>query len=178
MADVQLKIASKNDIDTAALVNMINAVYRKAEDDIWQKEHQRVSHERLTEIIEKQELLIAIIDNDIAGCIHIEPVNVTLYKFKMLTANPKHKGIGIGSRLVKFAEETALKMGAETMQLELLVPTQFTHKDKVFLHNWYTKIGYVKKSTHSVDYCHDGISQFLKTPCKAIVYQKPLILPS
>ncbi|MDF1673269.1 MAG: GNAT family N-acetyltransferase [Vicingaceae bacterium] len=174
--DVQLKIASKQDINITALVNMINAVYRNAEDEIWQKEHLRISNDRLTEIIGKQELLIAVINDEIAGCIHLEPVNKLLYKFKMLAANPKYKGIGIGSKLVKFAEETAINYGADTMQLELLVPTDFIHEDKVFLNNWYSKIGYIKKSTHSVDYCHDGISQFLKVDCEAIVYQKPLIL--
>ncbi len=175
MCNISLKIASFNDINIAALVNMINAVYRNAEDEIWQKEHLRVSTERLTEIIEKQELLIAVSNNEIAGCIHLEPVNNKLYKFKMLVANPKYKGTGIGSKLVKFAEETALYNGASTMQLELLVPTKFIHQDKVFLHNWYSKIGYVKKSTHSVDYCHEGISQFLKVDCEALVYQKLLI---
>lgn len=174
--DVQLKIASKEDINIAALVNMINAVYRISEDEIWQKEHLRVSEERLIEIIDKQELLIAVIDDEIAGCIHLEPMNKELFKFKMLVANPKYKGIGIGSKLVKFAEKTASNYGANTMQLELLVPTDFIHQDKVFLHNWYSKIGYKKKSIHSVDYCHDGISQFLKVDCEAIVYQKPLIL--
>lgn len=173
--DVQLKIASKEDINLTALINMINAVYRNAEDEIWQEEHLRVSTARLKEIISKQELLIAIVENEIAGCIHLEPVSNNLYKFKMLTANPKYKGIGIGSKLVRFAEEKAINLGASTMQLELLVPTDFIHQDKVFLHNWYSKIGYVKKSVHSVDYCHDGISQFLKVNCEAIVYQKPLI---
>ncbi len=175
MDDIKLKIASKNDINITALVNMINAVYRNTEDEIWLKEHQRVSAERLTEVIDKKELLIAIIENKIAGCIHLEPINNTLYKFKMLTANPTYKGIGIGSKLVKFAEEQAVVYGATTMQLELLVPTDIILEDKVFLHNWYSKIGYVKKSTHSVDYCHEGISQFLKIDCNAIVYQKPLI---
>lgn len=175
MIDVDLKIASQQDSNITALVNMINAVYRNAEDDIWQKEHLRVSKERLLEIISKQELLLAYIGNDVAGCIHLEPTDKALYKFKMLAANPKYKGIGIGSKLVQFAEETAISYGAKTMQLELLVPTGFIHQDKVFLHNWYSKIGYVKKSVHSVDYCHDGISQFLKVDCEAIVYQKPLI---
>ena len=176
MIDVYLKIASIQDINVTALVNMINAVYRTAEDEIWQKEHLRVSAERLTEIIDRKELLIATVNNEIAGCIHLEPMDNTLYKFKMLAANPKYKGTGIGSRLVGFAEDIAKELGAKTMQLELLVPTEFIHQDKVFLHNWYSKIGYLKKSTHSVDYCHDGISQFLKVDCEAIVYQKPLIL--
>ena len=156
---------------------MINKVYRKAEDEIWHKNHERISIERLTEIIEKEELLIAKNDKTLVGCIHLEPVSNSLHKFKMLAANPQFKGMGVGSKLIKFAEKTAIERGASKMQLELLIPTEFIHQDKVFLHNWYSRIGYKEISEHSVDYCHEGISKFLKTPCKAVVYQKPLVLP-
>jgi len=176
MNDIVLKIVSINDqINITALVNMINAVYRTTEGNIWQKEHARISNERLIEIISNKELLLAYKDNEIIGCIHLEKMDLHLYKFKMLVANPKYKGKGVGSWLVKYAEDIARQNGAQIMQLELLIPTEFIHPDKVFLHNWYTKIGYVKKETHSVDYCHPGISLFLKTPCEAIIYQKPLI---
>lgn len=176
MQDFSLHIASKDSVDTQSLFTMINKVYRNAEDDIWQKNHERISIDRLTEIIEKEELLLAKKGKNIAGCIHLEPVNNGLYKFKMLAANPIFKGMGVGSALVKFAEKTAVERDALKMQLELLVPTEFSHPDKVFLHNWYSRIGYKEISEHSVDYCHEGISKFLKTPCKAVVYQKPLVL--
>ena len=176
MQDFSLHIASKDSVDVQSLCVMINKVYRKAEDDIWQKNHERISIDRLTEIIEKEELLLAKNNKAIAGCIHLEPVNTDLYKFKMLAANPQFKGMGVGSVLVKFAEKTAIERGALKMQLELLVPTEFNHPEKVFLHNWYSRIGYREISEHSVDYCHEGISKFLKTPCKAVVYQKPLVL--
>jgi GNAT superfamily N-acetyltransferase len=176
MTDVSLKIASINDnINIPALVHMINEVYRSAEDYIWKPEHQRTSFERLNGVIASNELLIAYVNEEIAGCIHLEKINKQLYKFKMLAVPDLYKGNKLGSKLVAFAESTALSYGANTMQLELLTPVGFTHQNKLFLHNWYTKIGYLQKSIHSVDYCHPGISEFLKIDCNAVVYQKPLI---
>lgn len=176
MQDIVLKIASKNDtIDITALVNMINAVYRTSEHNLWIEDYNRISNELLADIIKTKELLIAKIENDIVGCIHLEKMDEHLYKFKMLAVSPSYKGTGLGSKLVKFAENTAKVKGAKTMQLELLVPTDFIHPDKVLLHNWYTKIGYKEMATYDIDYVHAGISQYLKTGCNAIIYQKPLI---
>jgi len=158
-----------------SLVEMINKVYLKSEGDIWIEGHNRISQERLTEVIQNKELLIAIHQNKICGCIHLEKMDQNHYKFKMLVTNPKFKGKGLGSLLVNFAEQQVKELGASTMQLELLVPTEFEHPDKVFLTNWYTRIGYEKVGEHDVDYVHQGISQFLKTPCKAVVYQKKII---
>ena len=80
-----------------------------------------------------------------------------------------------GCEHVDVAEELAIDRGGEIMQLELLVPTEFIHEDKVVLTKWYTKIGYQKVGTHDVDYVHQGISQFLIADCRAEVYEKPLI---
>jgi len=60
------------------------------------------------------------------------------------------------------------------MQLELLVPTEFSQPNKVFLKNWYTRIGYRKVAEHSVDFVHDGLSTLLKTGCVAEIYHKVL----
>ena len=156
------------------LVKMINDVYVESEGNIWIDEHQRITKERLLEIITLKELLIATSEDEICGCIHLEPMRDSQFKFKMLVANPEFKGKGVGSILVQFAESEAKKMGGEVMQLELLVPTEFTHEDKVFLHNWYSRIGYEKIQEHDVDYVHPGLSKLLKTGCVAKVYQKKL----
>jgi len=92
----------------------------------------------------------------------------------MLVANPMCKGQGIGSILVNFAKEVAKANGANKMQLELLVPTEFSQPNKVFLKNWYTRIGYRKVAEHSVDFVHDGLSTLLKTGCVAEIYHKVL----
>ena len=156
------------------LVSMINQVYLKSESELWKDEHERITKSRLIEIIEKQELLLVVDGDDICGCIHLEPMDESMFRFKMLVANPKFKGKGIGSVLVNFAEDEAKKNGAVKMQLELLVPTEFEHADKVFLNKWYTRIGYHKVEEQSVDAAHDGLSKLLKTGCVAEIYQKVL----
>ncbi len=156
------------------LVEMINAVYKKTEGNIWKTEHVRITQPRLLAIIAKKELLLALAGEEICGCIHLEPMSQTSYKFKMLVANPIFKGKGVGSALVAFAEREAKKEGAKLMQLELLVPTDFKHIDKVFLNNWYTRIGYQKTGVFDVEYLDPGLSKLLKTDCIAQVYQKTL----
>ncbi|MFB0925643.1 MAG: hypothetical protein QMB65_10250, partial [Vicingaceae bacterium] len=112
--------------------------------------------------------------DSICGCIHIETMSKVMSKFKMLVANPLFKGVGVGSVLVKFAENEALKSGAAKMQLELLVPTGYKHSDKIFLNSWYTRIGYQKTAEHDVNYLDPGLTKLLKTDCVAEIYQKVL----
>ncbi|MBL4592896.1 MAG: GNAT family N-acetyltransferase [Flavobacteriales bacterium] len=170
-----MKIVSQLDENQVGfLVRMINAVYKESENDLWKDNHERITRTRLLEIIEKRELLLAIDDSEVLGCIHLEPMDKLMYKFKMLVANPKHKGTGVGSLLVSFAEQQAKKNGAKTMQLELLVPTDFLHSDKVFLRNWYSRIGYRKTAEHDVDFVHEGLSNLLKIGCVAEIYHKKL----
>ena len=176
MNTINIRIANQHDeIHAGFLVKMINDVYHDSEGNIWIDKHNRITPERLLEVIRSKELLLATDHDEICGCIHLERVDKNISKFKMLVANPKHKGKGIGSLLVDYAEQEAVNQGAKIMQLELLVPTDFIHPDKVFLKKWYTRIGYKKIAEHDVDYVHQGISQFLKVGCVAKVYQK--ILP-
>ncbi len=171
--DIELRIATAIDKQRVDfLVVMINEVYKETEGNIWIDDYQRISKEQLIKAICDKELLLAVNNQTIYGCAHLLRLNNLAYKFKMLVANPKYKGTGIGSKLVTYVEQTALGKGASIMQLELLVPTEFIHQDKVFLHNWYTRIGYELKEEHNVDYVHQGISRFLKTGCVAKVYEK------
>lgn len=173
---VVVKIAEQSDnINFKKLKELINEVYLASEASLWVENHRRVSLERLTEIFEKQELIIALIGGEVVGCIHLEPINEDCFKFKMVAVSFNHKRKGVGNKLVSFAEEQAKQYGACKMQLELLVPDEAEHPDKIMLEKWYTSIGYELAEVQSVDYCHDGLAQFLKTPCKAFVYRKALI---
>lgn len=174
---VIVKIADHSDnISIKELVALINAVYLASEASLWVENHRRISKERLTEIFNKNKLIIAKIGIEVVGCLHLEPINHEIYKFKMVAVDFKHKRKGIGGKLIQFAEQQALNSGAKIMQLELLVPDEAEHPDKVMLENWYTSIGYQLEDMQSVDYCHDGLAQFLITPCKAAIYRKALIL--
>lgn len=175
MKNIKTIIASQLDENQVGfLISMVNGVYQDSEGDLWKDEHRRIANPRMLEIIAKGELLLAISEGVIYGCIHLEPMGNLMAKFKMLVTNPQFKKMGIGSLLVGFAESEARKNGKSKMQLELLVPTEFSHPDKVFLSNWYTRIGYKKVAAHDVDYVHQGLSKLLKTGCKAEIYHKDL----
>ncbi len=175
MKNIKTIIASQLDENQVGfLVSMINQVYLESEAELWKDEHDRITIPRLIEIIDKRELLLAVNGNSICGCIHLEPMDESMFKFKMLVANPEFKGKGIGSVLVDFAENEARKKDVKKMQLELLVPTEFEHADKIFLNSWYTRIGYEKVAEQSVDAAHEGLSKLLKTGCVAEIYQKVL----
>ena len=173
----RVKIAEESDkIDFSKLTKLINEVYLASEASIWVEGHRRISETALREIFNKQELIVATENDEVIGCIHLEPIGKELFKFKMVAVNFEHKRKGIGVRLVDYAERTALSKGGKIMQLELLVPERVEHPDKVILEKWYTSIGYIKEEEHSVDYCHAGMSKDLRVPCTAVVYRKALIL--
>ena len=175
MSEITLRIATEIDESKAEFIaDIVNKVYKESEGKIWIDEHTRTSKNRILNTIHAKELILALKNDKFYGCIHLERINETKFRFKMLVANPEYKRTGIGSKLVTYAEQQAKNAGANRMQLELLVPTDFEHNDKIFLTNWYTRIGYQYISEHNVDYVHQGISKLLKTGCVAKVYEKDL----
>jgi hypothetical protein len=60
------------------------------------------------------------------------------------------------------------------MQLELLVPREWRHPSKVFLDEWYRRIGYRVVSSTSVEDLHPQLAPMLATPCRFDVYEKSL----
>ena len=63
------------------------------------------------------------------------------------------------------------------MQLELLVPRAWSHPAKVFLDDWYTRIGYRPVRTGTVQESYPHLAPLLATPCDLVVYHKPLVTP-
>ena len=89
----------------------------------------------------------------------------------MLVAAPAHRGTGVGRELVRFAEEHA---GRPVMQLELLVPREWSHPSKEFLAGWYGRLGYRPVRVDTVDESYPDLAPLLTTPCYFRVYHKDL----
>jgi GNAT superfamily N-acetyltransferase len=92
----------------------------------------------------------------------------------MLCADPAHRGIGIGRELIRFAERNACADGMRTMQLELLVPREWTHPTKQFLAEWYSRIGYRIARTGTIDELYPELAPLLATPSDFVIYRKEL----
>ena len=69
----------------------------------------------------------------------------------MLVADPAHRGTGVGRELIRYAERWSRERGLGTMQLEVLVPRQWSHPSKEFLKAWYTRLGYRPVRTGQVE---------------------------
>jgi hypothetical protein len=92
----------------------------------------------------------------------------------MLVADPDHRGLGLGSMLVKAAEDWARSMNRETMRLELLTPRSWSHPSKEFVRAWYTRLGYVPQFTEPLENTHPELVGELATECDFTVWHKPL----
>jgi hypothetical protein len=73
-----------------------------------------------------------------------------------------------------FAERWAQHRGATGMQLELLVPRDWTHPAKECLRSWYAHLGYRVARTTTLDEDYPELAPHLATPCNLIIYAKPL----
>jgi len=67
--------------------------------------------------------------------------------------------------------------GLGTMQLEVLVPRQWSHPSKEFLKAWYTRLGYRPVRTGQVEESYPELAPLLATPCDFVIYHKSLGRP-
>jgi len=92
----------------------------------------------------------------------------------MLATGPSQRGNGVGRALLRFAEDISAARGLHLMQLELLVPQDWTHPSKTFLENWYTRSGYRLVRTDRPEKAIPHLAPFLATTCDYRIYHKAL----
>lgn len=158
----------------AEAADLVNRVYADAEKGIWREGAERTSAGDLAAIVRAGELAAARLDGRLAGAVRVRRLATGEGEFGMLVASPEHRGIGLGRRLVEFAEGWAREQGLATMQLELLLPRDWEHPVKEFLREWYTRIGYRPVRTASFADDFPGLEPLLATPCDFVIYHKPL----
>jgi len=178
MSEVKYALAASCPLDESqfsALLKLINLVYLESEKELWKENYERISAEELQELIEANELILAMDEEQPVGCVEVRNVNENIAAFSMLVADPTRRGEKIGSKLVKFAEQHALATGSKLMQLELLTPRSWSHPDKVFLLSWYSRIGYEEVRKMDLKEKHPQLVSRLQVECDFTVYQKELM---
>ena len=158
----------------ARITDLVNQVYAEAEKGLWEENTDRTSTAEMAGLVRAGEIAVARVDGDLAGSVRLRRLDESTGEFGMLAADPAQRGIGIGRELVRFAERASRDAGCPEMQLELLVPREWTHPSKVFLAEWYGRLGY--RVTHHVDLAEDypHLAPALATPCDLFVYRKEL----
>ena len=175
---IDVRIAPVAAAQDTALVNelaaLVNSVYALAEEGLWVNGTPRTTPERMAELIAAGHIAIAWADARIVGAIQIQRLDTGEGEFGMLVVDPAHRGHGVGRELVRFAEHWSREQGLDTMQLEVLVPRQWSHPSKEFLTAWYARIGYRPVRTGPLEESYPELAPLLATPCDFVIYHKSL----
>jgi GNAT superfamily N-acetyltransferase len=158
----------------ATITDLVNSVYSTSERGLWIDGALRTTEAEVAALMRRGELATAVSDGVIVGSVRIQRLDATTGEFGMLAADPERRGFGIGRELVSFAEEWARHHGLANMQLEVLTPRTWTHPSKVFLIQWYERIGYRQVRTGALDEAYPALAPLLATPCEFAVYRKDL----
>jgi GNAT superfamily N-acetyltransferase len=156
------------------IADLINEVYAVAEEGLWIDGATRTTVQGVAELTRAGEIAVARVRGRVVGCVRVQRLDESTGEFGMLVADPAHRGAGIGRELIRFAERRCREDGLTTMQLELLVPRDWTHPTKQFLAAWYTRIGYRVARTGTIDEAYPDLAPLLATPCDFVIYQKDL----
>ncbi|HET7016986.1 MAG TPA: GNAT family N-acetyltransferase [Streptosporangiaceae bacterium] len=156
------------------LTSLINEVYAVAEDGLWVDDAARTSVAEMTELVRAGQFAVARAGEKVVGCVRIQFLDDRVGEFGMLAVEPGRRGTGLGRELVRFAELAAGEAGRDTMQLELLVPREWTHPSKQFLATWYGRIGYAPTRTGAIEESYPHLAPLLATACDFVIYRKDL----
>lgn len=159
---------------TAALAELINDVYRVAEKGLWLADAQRTTAAEVAGLIRAEEIVVARLGEQLVGTVRVQRLDADTGEFGQLAAAPAQRGLGIGRQLVDFAEQQSRDRGCRAMQLELLVPREWTHPSKAFLAEWYGRLGYRVVRTGLIDEDFPHLAPLLATPCDFLIYRKDL----
>jgi GNAT superfamily N-acetyltransferase len=158
----------------ARLTDLINRVYAVAESGLWIDGSARTSAVEVAKLVRDGEIAVAAHDGEIVGAVRLQDVAEDVAEFGMLVADPEQRGRGIGRELLDFAEGAARERGMRAMQLELLVPREWSHPSKEFLRDWYGRRGYRLVRTGRLDEAYPQLAPLLATPCDFEIHHKPL----
>jgi GNAT superfamily N-acetyltransferase len=174
---VATRFPVESDLEPAAirrLSDLINLVYDEAESGMWKRPGTRTDPAAVERLLRERSLILAEIDGALVGSVHVSRMGDGVGEFGMLVAVPELRGAGIGTALVRRAEDWARDQGCHTMRLELLTPRNWASPCKEFLAQWYARIGYVPQAREPLEKMYPNLVPELATECDFTVWHKPL----
>jgi GNAT superfamily N-acetyltransferase len=147
------------DADVERLVKLINAAFRRAESYIIDRD--RVDLELVRSLLAKGEFLLAENEAALAGCVYLERRGERAY-LGLLSVSPERQNQGVGSTLMREAEQRCARAGCRFMDLRIVNLRRENHA-------FYTRRGYVETGTEPFPPDLET-----KLPCQFINMSKPL----
>ncbi len=154
------------------LARVINAAYAIGEAGLWVEGTTRTTAADVLEMLD--EMLVATEDGRVVGCARVQPIDATTADLGLISVDPGHWGSGVGRRLVRAAEERMRAAGVRKVQLEVLVPLEGVHPEKVKLRAWYERLGYAVVRAAPFEEIAVHPASHLATPCEFLVFQRSI----
>lgn len=153
---MKLRIAEVS--DTPAITSLINAAFRVEKFFI---DGDRIDLAQVKQFFEEGEFLLFEDDGGLAGCVYLKTATERAY-LGLLSINPERQRSGLGSRLVKAAEDRAREKDCCFMDLQIV-------NIRAELPGFYTALGYT--ATGTAPFSSDVPT---KLPCHFVRMSKPL----
>jgi GNAT superfamily N-acetyltransferase len=158
-----------------ALCDLVNDVYAVAEAGMWRDGATRTTTDELRELIAAGEIIVARTrDGRIVGSVRFHDVAADTSEFGILVSALDQRNAGIGRALLDEVERRSRARGLAAVQLELLVPREWSHPSKEFLTAWYGRRGYRLVRTTTIDGAYPHLAPLLATPCDLQIHRKEL----
>jgi GNAT superfamily N-acetyltransferase len=159
----------------AELSDLVNDVYAVAESGMWVDGANRTSADEMRTYIVAGEIYVARdVDGQIVGSVRWQDVAPGVSEFGILVSARDRRGLGIGRALLDDIERRGRDRGLDAMQLELLVPRDWSHPSKEFLTAWYGRRGYRIVRTAALEDNYPHLAPLLATPCDLQIHRKTL----
>jgi ribosomal protein S18 acetylase RimI-like enzyme len=156
------------------VTDLVNRVYAIAEKGQWLPGTTRTTVDEITRCTRAGQIFVARRDGALAGSIRVQHLDATTGESGMLAVDPAYRNLGIGRELRRFVVEHLRRQGMTTLQIELLVPRDWTQPSKQFMADWNTRFGYQVVRRGSFEDQYPELAPFLATPCDFVIYQMAL----
>lgn len=157
------------------LYQIIVKAYADTESEMWGKNYVRVSESDFRKFIEADEILVAFLNETVAGGLRYYRSSQNTFGFGLFGADFLLGGKGIGRALINRVEEEVKKSNCKKVRIEILRPKNFELPIKKILRNWYQRLGY--KFIGTVDFAEEfpDRAEGILVPCVFDYYEKELI---
>ena len=154
-----MHIRSASPSDVEGITALINAAFHKAESFIFDGD--RIDSDTVRSLMRKGQFLVFEEKGAYTGCVYVEFRGERAY-LGLLSVDPKQQKTGIGSALLKAAEEECVKTGCRYVDLKTV---NLRTDNRAF----YGRRGYVESGTELFP---TGVT--LKLPCHFVNMSKQL----
>lgn len=163
-----------SEADFQRLYNIVVTAYAETEAEMWGPDYVRVSWNDFRSFIAQDQILVAYLNQQVAGGIRYYPNADGTFGFGLFGADFSLSGKGVGRALIQRVEEEVRRSGGTAIKIEILRPRDFELPIKTILHAWYQRLGYQYTKTVGFAETFPDRAKGILVPCVFDYYEKKI----